>query len=237
MVDGKKLSFLLKEKKIKTKDLPELLKNYNIDLSISTIKQYRAGNIAIPLANLEALADILDCSELDLLENSKEKIEKVIKRELKNNLETYQEYLPNIIPLPSTLKKVTFNHGYPSTNNIVMENNMQNAEHIYIDKLTLAKEYQEQELKAVIMIGTAMQPCLKHGDVVIYSPVTHYTVKGQYVISSTDGLEVINIEKLKKCGSLVLKPSNPIFTTETFAPNEQDIIEFIGIVVNTISKT
>ena len=236
MVDGKKLSILLKRKKIKSSDLIVKLKEYNIDLSISSVKQYRAGNIAIPLVTIEAIADILDCSELDLLENSKEKIRKVVKNELRNNFGNYIDYIPNLT-LPSNLKKITFNHGYPSANMIIMENNMQNAEHIFVDKLMLSKEYQDQELKAVVMIGDAMSPYLEHGDVAIYCPSNSYTVKGKYVINSTDGLEVVSIEKLKKCGSLVLRPDNPTYSTETFAKDEQDLIEFVGMVVGRVSRS
>jgi transcriptional regulator with XRE-family HTH domain len=236
MVDGKKLSKLLKKKKIKSEDLLVRLKDYGINLSLSSIKQYRIGIIAIPVTTIEAIAHILDCSELDLLENSKEKKEKVVLDELKNNLDTYIKYLPNTAPIPQSIKKVTFNHGYPSSNKIIMENDMQNAEHIYIDKITLPLEYQEKELKAVAIMGTAMQPCMNHGDVAIYYPVTEYQGKSKYVINSADGLEVTNIEKLKKCKSLVLKPSNPIFTTETFSTKEQDLIEFVGIVVSTIAR-
>ena len=236
MVDGKKLSILLKRKKIKSEDLIVKLKEYNIDLSIFSIKQYRVGNIAIPLVTIEAIADILDCSELDLLENSKEKIRKVVNNELKNNFGNYIDHIPSVT-LPSNLKKVKFNHGYPSANKIVMENNMQNAEHIFIDKLMLSKEYQEQELKAVVMINDAMSPYLNHGDVAIYTPSTSYTVKGKYVISSTDGLEIISIEKLKKCGSLVLRPENPTYSTETFAKDEQDLVEFVGMVVARVSRS
>ena len=182
------------------------------------------------------ISETLNINFIDLFTNGNSNRKKITIDELKNNLDNYLEYLPNTTPLPQAIKKVTFNHGYPSTNKIVMENDMQNAEHIYIDKITLPKEYQEKELKAVAIVGDAMYPCLKHGDVAIYNPVTEYKGKAKYVINSADGLEVTNIEKLKKCKSLVLKPSNPIFSKETFSPKEQDLIEIVGIVISIISR-
>ena len=101
----------------------------------------------------------------------------------------------------------------------------------------LSKEYQEAELRAIAMVNDAMTPYLKHGDVAIYSPATSYSVKGKYVINSADGLEIISIEKLKKCGSLVLKPENPTYSTETFGKEDQDLIEFVGMVVGRVSRS
>ena len=185
--------------------------------------------------HIVAIANILGVTILDLFPDSAEAKEKITIEELKNNFNNYIDYIPQI-DIPPTLKKVLFNHGYPSTNKIVMENSMQNAEHIFIDKLMLSHEYQEAELRAVIMLGDAMSPYLEHGDVAIYYPTKQYSVKGKYVISSSDGLEIISIEKLKKCGSLVLRPENPTYSTETFSKKEQDIIEFVGLVIGRISK-
>ena len=185
---------------------------------------------------IERLMTILNINAIDLFSNTQENKKKITIDELKNNFVNYIDHIPSVT-LPSNLKKVKFNHGYPSANKIVMENNMQNAEHIFIDKLMLSEEYQEQELKAVVMINDAMSPYLKHGDVAIYTPSTSYTVKGKYVISSTDGLEIISIEKLKKCGSLVLRPENPTYSTETFAKDEQDLVEFVGMVVGRVLRS
>ena len=182
------------------------------------------------------VSKILNVNFIDLFTNSNSNRKEITIDELKNNFGNYIDHIPNVT-LPSNLKKVTFNHGYPSANKIVMENNMQNAEHIFIDKLMLSTEYQEQELKAVVMVNDAMSPYLKHGDVAIYYPSTSYTVKGKYVINSTDGLEIISIEKLKKCGSLVLRPENPTYSTETFAKDEQDLVEFVGMVVGRVLRS
>lgn len=182
------------------------------------------------------ISEILNVNFIDLFTNSNSNRKKITIEELKNNLDHYIDHIPNIT-LPSNLKKVLFNHGNPTTNKIVMENNMQNAEHIYIDKLMLPKEYQEAELKAIVMVNDAMTPYLKHGDVAIYSPTTSYSVKGKYVINSADGLEITSIEKLKKCGSLVLRPENPIYSTETFSKEEQDLVEFVGIIIGRILKS
>lgn len=181
------------------------------------------------------VSEILEVNFIDLFKNSVKNREKITIEELKNNLDTYLDYIPTNT-LPQTIKKIAFKHGNPTANKIVMENSMQNATHIYIDKLMLPKEYQEAELKAVIMIGDAMSPYLEHGDVAIYSPIGAYSVKGKYVINSADGLEVVSIEKLKKCGSMVLKPENNTYSTETFSIDEQDLVEFVGLLIGRILR-
>lgn len=184
---------------------------------------------------IERIIEELEITAIDLFGDIDQQKNKITIGELKNNIDAYLDYIPSA-PLPSNLKKVLFNHGNPTTNKIVMENNMQNAEHIYIDKIMLPSEYQEAELKAIVMVNDAMTPYLKHGDVAIYSPTTSYRVKGKYVINSADGLEITSIEKLKKCGSLVLRPENPTYSTETFSKEEQDLVEFVGMVVARVSR-
>jgi SOS-response transcriptional repressor LexA len=236
MFDGKNFSKILKRNDIKSIELSSKLEDLGVKLGKDAVDSYRKGVVQTP--NLKALihtAKMCNVTIIDFLEERNEIKKKITIQELKNNIDKYIEHIPNIT-LPPNIKKVLFNHGYPVTNKIVMENSMQNAEHIYIDKLMLSTEYQEEELRAIIMIGDAMSPYLEHGDVAIYHPSNSYSVKGKYVISSIDGLEVISIEKLKKCGSLVLKPENPIYTTETFSTKEQDIIEFVGLLVGRISK-
>lgn len=227
---GVKLKSLMDEKKLNSIQMAE-----KIDKTSSSIRHWCNGVSFPRYAEIIRLSDFFNVMIIDFFPNPKENRKKIVIEELKNNLNHYIDHIPNI-DVPPTLKKVLFNHGYPSTNKIVMENSMQNAEHIYIDKLMLSKEYQEQELKAVVMVNDAMSPYLKHGDVAIYHPSTAYTVKGKYVINSADGLEITSIEKLKKCGSLVLRPENPTYSTETFALSEQDLIEFVGMVVSRVSK-
>jgi len=236
MFDGKNFSKILKNNELTSIELSEELKEIGVNLKKDAVDSYRKGVVQSPnLKSLMYTAERCNVTIVDFFENRKDIKKKIAIEELKNNLDHYLDHIPNI-DIPPTLKKVLFNHGYPSTNKIVMENNMQNAEHIYIDKLMLPKEYQETELKAVVMVNDAMSPYLKHGDVAIYTPTTHYSVKGKYVINSADGLEIISIEKLKKCGSLVLRPENPTYSTETFAPNEQDLVEFVGMVIARISR-
>jgi len=227
-----RLKYFMKKKKITALSIAQ-----EIGVTKSAVTNWSNG-IRFPKdeKRLIKISKILNINFIDLFANSNSNRKEITIDELKNNFGNYIDYIPNLT-LPSNLKKITFNHGYPSANMIIMENNMQNAEHIFVDKLMLSKEYQDQELKAVIMLGDAMSPYLEHGDVAIYCPSNSYTVKGKYVINSTDGLEVVSIEKLKKCGSLVLRPDNPTYSTETFAKEEQDLIEFVGMVVGRVSKS
>ena len=183
------------------------------------------------------ISEILGIKIVDLFPNSKQTRNEIVKEELKNNIDNYIDYIPNN-PLPSTLKKIPFDHGNPTSNRIILENSMENATHIYIDKLMLSKEYQQsKELKAVAIIGDSMEPCLSHGDVVIYTPTNHYMGKGKYVLQSSTGLEVASVSKLRKENTLVVSSDNPTYPTETFNQNELDLLEFIGFVIGSIRRS
>ena len=187
--------------------------------------------------HITSIAEILEVTVLDLFPNSDKSRKKIAIEELKNNFDQYIDYIPNN-PLPSTLKKIPFDHGNPTNNKIILENRMEKAEYIFVDKLMLSREYQESNnLKAVAIIGDSMEPCLSHGDVVIYSPTKSYMGKGKYVLQSSTGLEVASVSKLRKENTLVVSSDNATYPTETFNEDELDLLEFIGFVIGSIRRS
>ncbi len=188
------------------------------------------------------LAESLNVNVIDLLPYSHENREKIVKEELKNNLDLYIEQLPSTL-IPPALKLIRVTKGYPSssTNNIVQEDSMHYVTHIYIDKRMVKERYQDKELQAVVMIGDSMSPYLENDDIAIYHPLPSPIGDGRYVINTPHGL---TIKKLKffSSGSIRLISENHHYNTmgnydEEFKHDEIDALEILGLVVGRILKS
>lgn len=185
---------------------------------------------------IESLIEALNITAVDLFNNPNENKKKITIEEIKKNFDNYIDYIPNI-NIPPSLKQIELTKGYPtlSVNKTVTEQSMQNVNHIYIDKRMIEKTYQEEQLKAVVMVGDSMQPYLQHGDVAIYYPTPKFIAPGKYVLQTPHGLELKSVSFLRN-GKMQLKSENESYPTELVETQDIDAVEILGLVVGRIVK-
>jgi len=229
---GETLTKLMKQHNYNSIDISRILGN-----SSAAVRHWKNG-VSHPKSNdLEKIADIFNVTTVDLLPNPKETRKRITLEELSSNFDDYRDHIP-ISTLPSTLKRIKIVRGYPTSNDIIEEENMNygNAKKIYIDKRMIEKTYQEEELEAVVMVGDSMEGYLSHGDVGIYYPTSRFIGSGKYVINTADGLEVRSIARLVT-GELSLSSLNPNYPTETISKENEDLVEFLGLIIGRILKS
>lgn len=76
MVDGKKISKLLKEKNIISKELSSMLDNLGIKIGEESVRKYRTRSVKIPSSTVTAIAEILNVTEQELYNNFEEQKDK-----------------------------------------------------------------------------------------------------------------------------------------------------------------
>jgi len=229
---GETLSNLMDKYNYNSIDVSNILGN-----SSAAVRHWKNG-VSHPKANdLEKIADIFKVTTVDLLPNAKETRKRITLEELSKNFDNYRDEIP-LTTLPSTLKTIKITQGYPTSNDIIEEESMNygNAKKIYIDKRMIEKTYQEEELEAVVMVGDSMEGYLSHGDVGIYYPTSSFIGSGKYVINTSDGLEVRSIARLIT-GELSLSSNNANYPTETVPKENEDLVEFLGLIIGRILKS
>jgi phage repressor protein C with HTH and peptisase S24 domain len=172
MVDGKKISSLLKQKDITSKELSLMLENLGIKIGEESIRKYRTGSVNIPSSTVSAIAEILNVTEQELYYNFEEQKEKIVKDELKNNPTKYSNYFiktidnskidipyfensyacagAGLINYDETPKPITFDRGFLET-----QLNMKNFKNVHIIKVK----------------GNSMEPTFKSGTFLMINPI------------------------------------------------------------------
>jgi len=225
---GSNLKILMDERKLNSVSMGKL-----VDRTSATVRHWCNSAAQPRLNELTTITHALEVTILDLFPNEKHN---AVSTELKNNLDNYEHLIPSI-NIPSSLKQIELTKGYPtlSVNKTVTEQSMQNVNHIYIDKRMIEKTYQEEQLKAVVMVGDSMQPYLQHGDVAIYYPTPKFIAPGKYVLQTPHGLELKSVSFLRN-GKMQLKSENESYPTELVETQDIDTVEILGLVVGRIVK-
>lgn len=238
MVDGKKISKLLKEKNITSEQLSNILSGYGIKLGVESIKKYRTNSVNIPSNTVSALAEILNTTEQDLYENSKIQKTKIVKTELKENLSSYLSYLPKN-NLPNNLKAISLIDGYIGAGSSGLVEDIEIIDTIYIDINTIAKAYRQNKIKGLKVIGDSMKPYVDSDDIVLYSIIEpNFTLNdGKYIIRVDDRIMLKNIQ-FKINGDIIISSENKIYSDEVIQKDSQIMQNFdiIGFVVGRILK-
>lgn len=237
MVDGKKISRLLKERNITSKELSSMLDNLGIKLGEESIRKYRSGSVNIPSSTVTAIAEILNVTEQELYDNFEEQKEKIVKDELKNNPTKYSNYFlktidnskvdipyfensyacagDGIINYEETPKPITFDRGFLET-----QLNMKNFKNVHIIKVK----------------GNSMEPTFKSGTFLMINPMEnegHAVENGSiYVVRYYDDIMVKRVVRNNKTKEVLLHSDNKIEhpSIEIKAEDENDF-QIIGRVI------
>lgn len=213
MVDGRKISTLLKEKNITSKDLALRLEDFGIKISIESIRKYRVGSVNIPSSTVSAIAEILNVTEQELYDNYEKQKEKIIKDELKNNPSKYSNYFiktidsskidipyfensyvcagAGLINYEDTPKPVTFDRGFLET-----QLNMKNFKNVHIIRVR----------------GNSMEPTFPSGTFLMINPFENEgnTVENGsiYVVQYYDDTMVKRVVRNNKTKEVLLHSDN-----------------------------
>lgn len=237
MVDGKKISRLLKERNITSKELSGMLDNLGIKLGEESIRKYRSGSVNIPSSTVTAIAEILNVTEQELYDNFEEQKEKIVKDELKNNPTKYSNYFlktidnskidipyfensyacagTGLINYDETPKPITFDRGFLET-----QLNMKNFKNVHIIKVK----------------GNSMEPTFKSGTFLMINPMENegnVVENGSiYVVRYYEDIMVKRVVRNNKTKEVLLHSDNKIEHPSIEIKNE-DINDFqiIGRVI------
>ncbi len=239
MIDGKKLSTILKNKNITSEQLSLILKDFGVKLGLESIKKYRGGKVNVPSATVSALAEILNITEQELYVNYEEQSKKIIKKELQNNIDRYLPYLPNN-PMPSNIKKISLVNGYIGTGSSGLIEQEEIISDVFVDINTISKAYRQKEIKALKIVGDSMVPYIYGGDIVLYSLLdsTFSRFDGKYIVRINENLMLKNIH-FKINGDIVISSQNKAYSDELIQKDSQEMDSFaiVGIVVGRILKS
>lgn len=213
MVDGKKISSLLKQKDITSKELSLKLENLGIKIGEESIRKYRVGSVNIPSSTVSAIAEILNVTEQELYDNFEEQKEKIVKDELKNNPTKYSNYFiktidnskidipyfensyacagAGLINYEETPKPVTFDRGFLET-----QLNMKNFKNVHIIKVK----------------GNSMEPTFKSGTFLMVNPFENEGSSVEngsiYVVKYYDDTMVKRVVRNNKTKEVLLHSDN-----------------------------
>lgn len=213
MVDGRKISTLLKEKNITSKDLALKLEDFGIKISIESIRKYRVGSVNIPSSTVSAIAEILNVTEQELYDNYEKQKEKIIKDELKNNPSKYSNYFiktidsskidipyfensyvcagAGLINYEDTPKPVTFDRGFLET-----QLNMKNFKNVHIIRVR----------------GNSMEPTFPSGTFLMINPFENEGNSVEngsiYVVQYYDDTMVKRVVRNNKSKEVLLHSDN-----------------------------
>lgn len=99
MFDHKKLSKVLKSKKITSQRLLDELDTRGIEITIDGIKQYRSGKVKNPkYETLEEIADICGVSLIEFFSNADEQKEQIALEEVNSNPSKYSKSVLSTLP-------------------------------------------------------------------------------------------------------------------------------------------
>jgi len=244
LFDYKKLSKVLKSKKITSQQLLDELENRGLQLTIDGIKQYRSGKIKNPKYEiLEEIADICDVSLIEFFSDSEAQKKKIVSDELSDNLENYRSLLPQN-ELPVFVKSVSLINGYVGAGSFGENNrDIEIIDKIYVDIHTIEKAYRDKELQAIRVTGDSMKPYVDDGDIALFSVFNDGekpSGDGKYIISTSQGEQIKNI-KFMLNGNIRIISENPSYHTkdgydEEIDKESQEYLEIIGKVVGRILK-
>jgi phage repressor protein C with HTH and peptisase S24 domain len=216
-----------------------------IGVSKSSVISWANGTRKFPkdILKIYEIADILNISVLDLLPYSLEEKKKIVKTELQENIEDYQELLPLNI-MPDYLKSISLTNGIAGAGSFgVNGDGLEVIHQIYVDIHTIDKAYRQKDLQSIAIAGDSMTPYVNDGDIAIfYKFINGETANGdgKYIISTSQGEQIKNI-KFMLNGNIRIISENPSYHTkdgydEEVDKSSQEYLNIIGKVVGRILK-
>lgn len=241
MVDGRKISRLLKEQNISSKELSLMLENIGIKLGEESIRKYRTSSVNIPSQTVTAIAEILNVTEQELYDNFETQKEKIVKKELKNNPSKYSNFFiekldENKIDIPY------FENSYACAGAGLI-NYDEIPKPITFDKGFLEKQLNMKNFKNIHIIkvkGNSMEPTFKSGTFLMVNPLSNEggsVDNGSiYVVQYYDDTMVKRVVRNNKTKEVLLhsdnKEEHPVIEIK-----DEDINDFhiIGRVIANFS--
>ena len=241
MVDGRKISRLLKEQNISSKELSLMLENLGVKLGEESIRKYRTSSVNIPSQTVTAIAEILNVTEQELYDNFEIQKEKIVKEELKNNPSKYSNFFiekldENKIDIPY------FENSYACAGAGLI-NYDEIPKPITFDKGFLEKQLNMKNFKNIHIIkvkGNSMEPTFKSGTFLMVNPLSNEggsVDNGSiYVVQYYDDTMVKRVVRNNKTKEVLLhsdnKEEHPVIEIK-----DEDINDFhiIGRVIANFS--
>lgn len=243
MFDGQKLSKILKAKRITSQQLSDELENRGFTLGFESIKSYRKGNVKNPTYEiLNEIADICGVSLIEFFSNADEQKAKLVKAELKEHIDKYQQLLPTAT-LPSFVKSIPVINSYVGAGSYGTSEDIEVIDKIYVDIHNIEKSYRDKKLQAVRVAGDSMKPYVNDGDIALFCEFMDGEAApgdGKYIISTSHGEQIKNI-KFMLNGNIRIISENPSYHTkdgydEEINKESQEYLKIIGKVVGRILK-
>ncbi len=237
MVDGKKISRLLKERNITSKELSSMLDNLGIKIGEESVRKYRSGSVNIPSSTVTAIAEILNVTEQELYDNFEEQKDKIVRDALKNNPTKYSNYFlktidnskidipyfensyacagAGLINYEETPKPITFDRGFLET-----QLNMKNFKNIHIIKVK----------------GNSMEPTFKSGTFLMINPMENEGNSIEngsiYVVRYYEDIMVKRVVRNNKTKEVLLHSDNKLEHPSIEIKNEdENDFDIIGRVI------
>jgi phage repressor protein C with HTH and peptisase S24 domain len=235
LFDYRKLSKVLKTKKMTSQQLSDELENRGFTLNFETIKSYRKGAIKNPKYEvLDEIADICGVSMIEFFSNADEQKKKIIKEELKSL---------NTAALPSFVKSIPVINSYVGAGSFGVSDDIEIIDKIYVDIHNIEKSYRNKDLQAVRVTGDSMIPYVNDGDIALFCKFQDgdkAAGDGKYIIGTTQGEQIKNI-KFMLNGNIRIISENSSYHTkdgydEEIQKESQEYLKIIGKVVGRILK-
>jgi len=237
MIDGAKLSKLLKIKSISSKDLSLLLDNLDIKLGIESIKKYRMGTVNIPSKTVTALAEILNVTEQELYVNADKQKIKITRDEIKKHPDNYSSLI-TVNTLPKNIKKISLLYGYVGAGSSGLVDD-EALDEIYIDINLILSKYRNNDIFGIQIIGDSMLPYVSSQDIILYSLTSNdfNRTDGKYIINRNGDLMLKNVQFCIN-GDIIISSENKAYKNETISKGSEELENFkvIGRVAGRILK-
>lgn len=175
-----------------------------------------------------ALSDILEVSEQYLVNDSVEKINQIVDNEI-----------PNFKNVLEHTKKIALLDGYVGAGSAGMIDRIKAIDFLYVDNSMIKKQFLNQEIKALTVVGDSMHPYVNCCDIVLFASLKERCnlLDGKYIINTIAGTMVKNLS-FKANGDIVISSCNKSYSDEIIKLSEsQEILDIIGIVVGRVLKS
>lgn len=211
-----------------------------MDINKSTVIHWSNGRrFPRDILKISELADILGVSMIDLLPVTHKEKAKLVRKELTENIEDYEDYMSNT--LPRSLLSIPLVDGYVGAGSTGLVSK-ENIDHIYVDIHSIDIRFQKKQLQAIQVVGDSMKPYINDSDIALFIPIEsgEKLTDGKYIISTPQGEQLKNI-KFMLNGNLRIISENPSYHNskgydEEINKDSQEFLTIVGRVVGRILK-